>query len=118
MKEDQSKSLPLDFSKLSVDDANRALGIIKEILKNAKKDGVCISGNFENITVPLKHLSKALGVRYAVSIQLCKINADIEALEKEINALLNFQKIFYPQQLHVVKTRREEVASGGWMVSA
>jgi hypothetical protein len=118
----EHQSLPLDFSKMNVDEARHALKIIKNMLntrvEEAKARGdrklLTLQDNAKNITVPLKFLAKVFGVHYSVSIEIEKINVAIKEIEEDLDALNSFGKIFFAKP-HAVPEEKQKVSGiGAW----
>lgn len=89
------KSIPVDFSKMSIQDLLLFLEIIEELFSKAEIEGNHIIGDTKEITVPIKQLSRVFGVRFASSIEVVKITAAIEEIRGELKALSNLEGIFF-----------------------
>lgn len=94
------KSIPVNFSMMSVRDLRITLQIIEEKFSEAKKEGgeTLKGDNTADITVPLRHLAEALHVDYTVSIEFGKIKKTLKEIRIHVDALLEFEKKFFKEE--------------------
>jgi len=91
------KSIPVNFSMMSVRDLRTALEIIEEKFSEVRKTGgETIKGdNAGDITVPLRHLAEAFHVNYTVSIEFSKIKEALKKIRIQVESLVKFEKAFF-----------------------
>jgi hypothetical protein len=122
--EKHKRSIPVDFSKMSVRNLFVCLEILEDLVKEAEKTQTgCISGDTKSITVPLKCLAKVFGIKYSTSIELSKISQVLTEAREELAALSGFEKLFFSRLDNGVAANSkrklkvvENVSEGGWAI--
>ena len=91
------KSIPVDFSKMSVKDLALFLGIVENLVAEAKKTSTHSLSEKEGktITVPLRLLAKVFGIKYSINIEFAKIDVAIAEIKACVEAMLALDGSFF-----------------------